>query len=48
MVYLIRTPLRLVSVVPMIGIQFGVYELMKRLLLTDPEAPISTSSKSKK
>jgi hypothetical protein len=29
-------PPRLLSVVPMIGIQFGVYELMKRLLTNTP------------
>lgn len=29
-------PARLYSVVPMIGIQFGVYELVKRLLLHQP------------
>ncbi len=29
-------PPRLLAVVPMIGIQFGVYELMKRVLLKQP------------
>lgn len=29
-------PPRLFSVTPMIGIQFGVYELMKRLLIGQP------------
>jgi len=29
-------PPRLLAVVPMIGIQFGVYEFMKRVLLKQP------------
>ena len=32
-------PPRLLSVVPMIGIQFGVYELMKRALIGEPLSP---------
>lgn len=41
---------RLISVVPMIGIQFGVYEAMKRIMLQRDEAnAISTkSAKTKK
>ena len=39
-------PPRLLSVVPMIGIQFGVYELMKRILMGQPlnvKRPIKTT-----
>lgn len=32
-------PPRLMAVVPMIGIQFGVYELVKRLLVEQPQPP---------
>ena len=35
-------PPRLLSVVPMIGIQFGVYELMKRALIGEPLSPKQT------
>lgn len=37
-------PPRLMAVVPMIGIQFGVYELMKRLLMHEPP-PVVDSEK---
>ena len=35
---------RLVSVVPMIGIQFGVYEFMKRTIAKLPERPLVKGS----
>ena len=40
---------RLISVVPMIGIQFGVYEFMKKVMLQRPIAakPVSTVSVGK-
>jgi Mitochondrial carrier protein len=41
-------PPRLVSVVPMIGIQFGVYEFMKRLMLARHVTVIATPSPATK
>lgn len=38
-------PPRLVSVVPMIGIQFGVYEAMKKVMLRRQVAPVMTPKK---
>lgn len=39
---------RLVSVVPMIGIQFGVYEAMKRMMLQRDRTKLERSAKNKK
>jgi len=41
-------PPRLLSVVPMIGIQFGVYELMKRALIGEPLGPHHRNPKEPK
>jgi hypothetical protein len=41
-------PPRLVSVVPMIGIQFGVYEAMKNIMLKREAAPVAVAPKKRK
>tara|TARA_B110000305_G_C19174728_1_gene509064 strand:- start:185 stop:706 length:522 start_codon:yes stop_codon:yes gene_type:complete len=40
-------PPRLLSVVPMIGIQFGVYEFMKKFMLATGDAELTTSGRRK-